>query len=115
MTTHPPYRPASMARQETTSTTTISGRWYAANIPVPSGPKCGSLYQYFPNKDAILVVLAQVHLEQTAEAIRASLSRPRPVREWLPELTSAVARLHQVLFEGAPRLRPAWCWPPSSR
>ncbi|MDJ1134179.1 TetR/AcrR family transcriptional regulator [Streptomyces iconiensis] len=79
-------------------------------IAAAAGLSIGSLYQYFPNKDAILVVLAQAHLEQTAEAVEACLSRPRPAREWLPELTSAVIRLHadnprlhQVLFEEAPR------------
>ncbi|MDF2709695.1 MAG: transcriptional regulator, TetR family, partial [Nonomuraea muscovyensis] len=79
-------------------------------IAEEAGLSIGSLYQYFPNKDAILVVLAQAHLEQTAETVQAVLAEPRPLSQWLPELSRALVRihaedprLHQVLFEQAPR------------
>ncbi|HEX6075909.1 MAG TPA: TetR/AcrR family transcriptional regulator [Micromonosporaceae bacterium] len=75
-----------------------------------AGLSVGSLYQYFPNKDAILLVLATSHINQTADAVRETLAEVRPAKVWLPELTAAVVgqhvenpRLHQVLFEEAPR------------
>lgn len=79
-------------------------------IAAAAGLSVGSLYQYFPNKDAILLVLAQSHLDQTADVVRETLAEPRPVEAWLPALAEAVVglhaenpRLHQVLFEEAPR------------
>ncbi|WUH98320.1 TetR/AcrR family transcriptional regulator [Spirillospora sp. NBC_00431] len=75
-----------------------------------AGLSIGSLYQYFPNKDAILVALAGAHLDETADTIRTHLAEARSLREWLSALTRALAdlhaanpRLHQVLFEQAPR------------
>jgi AcrR family transcriptional regulator len=79
-------------------------------IAAAAGLSVGSLYQYFPNKDAILLVLAQKHLDQTADVIRETLAETRPAPVWLAALTKGVVelhaenpRLHQVLFEEAPR------------
>jgi AcrR family transcriptional regulator len=79
-------------------------------IATAAGLSVGSLYQYFPNKDAILLVLARSHLDKTATAAREALAEIRPAEVWLPDLTRAVVgqhlenpRLHQVLFEEAPR------------
>jgi AcrR family transcriptional regulator len=79
-------------------------------IATAAGLSVGSLYQYFPNKDAILLVLARSHLDETATAAREALAEIRPAEVWLPDLTRAVVgqhlenpRLHQVLFEEAPR------------
>ncbi|TMR94775.1 TetR/AcrR family transcriptional regulator [Nonomuraea basaltis] len=79
-------------------------------IAEEAGLSIGSLYQYFPNKDAILLILARTHLDETAQAVRQALAEPRPLDQWLPALTEAVVelhagnpRLHQVLFEEAPR------------
>jgi AcrR family transcriptional regulator len=70
----------------------------------------GSLYQYFPNKDAILIALAQAHLEEMVRVVGSNLAEPRRLQKWLPALTKAMVdlhavnpRLHQVLFEEAPR------------
>ncbi|QYG93433.1 TetR/AcrR family transcriptional regulator [Iamia sp. SCSIO 61187] len=75
----------------------------------------GSLYQYFPNKDAILVELVDAHIEAGAAAVTAALAAPD---EWdrtpLPDLIGPVVaalvalhadgrELHRVLFEEAPR------------
>lgn len=79
-----------------------------------AGVSIGTLYQYFPNKDTILVVLIEEHLEQ-AQATFAPLAeqlleqRP-PVRTGLRLLLQALfelhhhqPNLHRVLFEEAPR------------
>ncbi|MFI0448866.1 TetR/AcrR family transcriptional regulator [Actinomadura sp. 6N118] len=79
-------------------------------IAEQAGLSIGSLYQYFPNKDAILVTLAQAHLDDTIQAIRTHLTQPQSLEQWLPAVTGALVdlhvdnpRLHQVLFEQAPR------------
>lgn len=40
----------------------------------------GSLYQYFPNKDALLVALTKRHIESTTAGLTALLSDVRPER-----------------------------------
>jgi AcrR family transcriptional regulator len=75
----------------------------------------GSLYQYFPNKDAILVELVRRHLDEGLRAVVAGLAA---VDEHAPDRTrrlleaavdAAIANhvedpgLHQVLFEESPR------------
>ncbi|MGV9387018.1 TetR/AcrR family transcriptional regulator [Nonomuraea sp. NPDC003707] len=119
-----PYRPRKTPRQqrawqtrqriEEAAARVFARHGYASGttdrIAEEAGLSVGSLYQYFPNKDAILVVLAQAHLEQMIETVRDVLTEQRPLAEWLPELTRALVRihaadprLHQVLFEQAPR------------
>jgi AcrR family transcriptional regulator len=72
----------------------------------------GSLYQYFPNKDAILHALMQAHVDAGARQISERLASGVP-----PRLDDAIRvfvratidnhrdnpRLHRVLFEEAPR------------
>jgi AcrR family transcriptional regulator len=73
----------------------------------------GSLYQYFPNKDAILFELANAHLTAGIE-ITQRLFTEGPLPDALDELVRIFVRatienhldeptLHQVLFEEAPR------------
>ena len=72
----------------------------------------GSLYQYFPNKDAILAALTDAHIEAGTTLLTERL------RDGLPESLEATLRLfvraaidnhrdqpalHRVLFEEAPR------------
>src|SRR5271154_816863 len=79
-----------------------------------AGVSIGTLYQYFPNKDALLVALAESHLREAEGILRPVMIelslRPPPLREGLELMVSAAMeshrqepRLHRVLFEEAPR------------
>jgi AcrR family transcriptional regulator len=79
-----------------------------------AGLSVGSLYQYFPNKDAILVELVNAHIDdgthevlaalQQAENERADLAGSmRVIVSALVRLHARDRRLHQVLFEESPR------------
>nr|WP_152992323.1 TetR/AcrR family transcriptional regulator [Nonomuraea pusilla] len=79
-----------------------------------AGVSIGSLYQYFPNKDALLVALAEHYLTQSAEQVAQVFSRAaehRPsLHDLLTDLVGCVAdlhtdrpELHRLLFDQAPR------------
>jgi AcrR family transcriptional regulator len=79
-----------------------------------AGVSIGSLYQYFPNKDAILVALVERHLEEGAAALGPVLAGlaadAPPVEDGMRRLVEAMVALHRdrpalhrVLFEEAPR------------
>lgn len=79
-----------------------------------AGVSIGSLYQYFPNKDALLVALIEDHLDDAATRLRpvlaGLLADPPPVAEGLDrlldvmvELHAARPALHRVLLDDAPR------------
>ena len=83
------------------------------HVATEAGVSIGSLYQYFPNKDAVLVALAEQHLGDAAERFGGHLARLREeqpdlgdtVRS-LVELTVALndtSRLHAILFSDCPR------------
>ena len=72
----------------------------------------GSLYQYFPNKDSILVELTRAHLvagsQHVFERFGADVpdgleAKLRVAVEAMLENHASAHRLHQVLFEEAPR------------
>jgi AcrR family transcriptional regulator len=72
----------------------------------------GSLYQYFPNKDAILRALMDAHVDAGAELLGKRLADglPEQLDEALRVFVRATIdnhrdnpRLHRVLFEEAPR------------
>ena len=72
----------------------------------------GSLYQYFPNKDAILSALTDAHVDAGAALFRerAAAGLPGSLEDQLRLFTRATidnhrtqTRLHRVLFEEAPR------------
>lgn len=78
-----------------------------------AGVSVGSLYQYFPNKDALLVTLAERHVdagfvrvrELLAQALSAPLTLDRLLRrfvEGMIALHDHEPELHRVLFEEAP-------------
>lgn len=84
-------------------------------IAAEAGMSIGSLYQYFPNKDAILVELTHAHLHVGSDVLEEHLATGLPEDlEALLRLAVGVMfdnhrgdhRLHQVLFEEAPR--PPW-------
>jgi AcrR family transcriptional regulator len=76
----------------------------------------GSLYQYFPNKDAILVELVHAHIAEGMAAVTGALAdagpitRPDQVEPAISAIVTAMVRahaadraLHRVLFEESPR------------
>jgi AcrR family transcriptional regulator len=80
-------------------------------IAARAGISVGSLYQYYPNKAAILVALAHCHLLESASALApglAALDRDPPLDEALLPLVRATvalhttrSRLHALLFSEA--------------
>jgi AcrR family transcriptional regulator len=76
-----------------------------------AGVSVGSLYEYFPNKDAIVVALAERHLEEQRRALRALLEEAPPggdLADLLARFVAAVVdfharrpSLHRILFEEA--------------
>jgi len=81
-----------------------------------AGVSIGSLYQYFPNKDAILLALVHRHLAEGTAALGPHierLSRGARFEDVLPDIVHAMVALHalapglhRVLFEET-RLPPA--------
>jgi AcrR family transcriptional regulator len=124
----PPVTPRKVPRQERSRLTVeaildaaarvFERRGYAAGttnrIAARAGVSIGSLYQYYPNKDAVLVALAGRHLDEGAAALEpviAGLVRDAPpladgarrLVEAMVALHAERPALHRVLFEEAPR------------
>jgi AcrR family transcriptional regulator len=96
----------------------FSERGYAAGttnrIAAAAGMSVGSLYQYFPNKDAILVELVHAHIAEGERRLAPVLQRAAATNITIEPLIRAVVtelvalhsenrRLHRVLFEESPR------------
>jgi len=74
-----------------------------------AGVSIGTLYQYFPNKDAILVALVHQHLAESTGALQPHLdrlNRGAGFDDVLPDMVHAMVAmhalapgLHRVLFE----------------
>ena len=92
-------------------------RGYAAGttdaIAERAGVSIGSVYQYFPNKDAILVALVERHLEEgfamVSRLLREVREEPVEIAALLRRFVDAMIalherepRLHRVLFEEIP-------------
>jgi AcrR family transcriptional regulator len=88
-------------------------RGYAAGttnrIAERAGVSIGTLYQYFPNKDAILVALVHRHLAESTAVLQPHLdrlNRGAGFDDVLPDIVQAMVAmhalapgLHRVLFE----------------
>jgi AcrR family transcriptional regulator len=95
----------------------IARRGYSAGttnrIAEEAGMSIGSLYQYFPNKDAILVELVKAHVNAGIAIIQRLLTGgplPDSLEDQLRLFVRATIEnhldepaLHRVLFEEAPR------------
>ena len=80
-----------------------------------AGMSVGSLYQYFPNKDSILVELVRSHVEEGTRQVLAATTKAdalggqdldglvRGVVSAMVEVHVRDRRLHRVLFEESPR------------
>jgi AcrR family transcriptional regulator len=78
-------------------------------IATRAGVSIGTLYQYFPNKDAILVALVREHLAEGIAALQPHLRSLREgarfedvlpgIVEAMVSLHSTAPTLHRVLFE----------------
>jgi AcrR family transcriptional regulator len=77
-----------------------------------AGVSIGSLYQYFPNKESLMVALMEQHSQEIAALVESKLNHlfDDPPEIAIPELVKAVVavhsinpRLHQVLSEEIPR------------
>jgi AcrR family transcriptional regulator len=90
-------------------------RGYAATtneIAARAGVSIGSLYQYFADKDALLIALAERHLDEAQTQLQAALADVpngpdqliRRVIEVVVDLNRPSA-LHTVLYQAAPRTR----------
>lgn len=78
-----------------------------------AGVSIGSLYQYFPNKDALLVALAERHIRDAAAAFAERLVELRRTEPMMPDVTRSLveltltqndtSRLHAVIHADSPR------------
>lgn len=59
-------------------------------IAVEAGVGIGSLYEYFPDKQALLVALAERHVDEAEALVGPLLSSAAPTAAWLAELQSAL-------------------------
>lgn len=82
-------------------------------IAEAAGVSVGSLYEYFPNKDAILVALAERRLDEMKREVQQELSAASRAGEPLPvllrrfviamlEAHEAAPDLHRAVFSEAP-------------
>lgn len=82
-------------------------------VAARAGVSIGSLYQYFPNKESLLLALAQNHMEEGFALIDAllkeALASPPTLQELLAQFIDALIKLHmenpdvhRLLFNEAP-------------
>lgn len=80
-----------------------------------AGVSIGSLYQYFPSKEALITALAQEHANRAyallVESVREASTQPRSMKETVTHYIRAMVNmhhvdpaLHRVLSEQVPRI-----------
>ena len=87
------------------------------HIAARAGVSVGTLYQYFPNKEAILVALAEHHLDMAETVVREAMAEtaaqfpPPDLRDVIRRFVQATIAihakepaLHRVLFEECPQV-----------
>jgi AcrR family transcriptional regulator len=88
-------------------------RFTTNEVAEVAGVSIGSLYQYFPNKEALVVALIEKHLEEMNAALTCELARvsqlpmaqaARAVIELTIRAHQVDWALHQVLSEQVPRV-----------
>jgi len=84
------------------------------HVAAEAGVSIGSLYEYYPSKDALVVALLEAHIAEASavleEAATTVASRPDGALDWMiGTFVAAMVRLHarepglhRVLFEEAP-------------
>jgi AcrR family transcriptional regulator len=82
-------------------------------IAAAAGVSVGSLYQYFPSKEALVAALIERHIDETRDLARAAFARlegatlERAAREMVKLMVDVHAldpKLHRVLVEQVPRV-----------
>jgi AcrR family transcriptional regulator len=84
-------------------------------IAAKAGVSIGSLYQYFPSKEALVAAVSERHSREVLRSIRSALIKvaARPIEEAVHGFVSIAIdahrvnpKLHRVLAEEIPRLGP---------
>jgi AcrR family transcriptional regulator len=70
-----------------------------SDIAKLAGVPIGSVYQYFPNKTAIISSLLQVKMQETQAEIKEELSRMSNGEDLLQYLSNTVSRLVDTLYK----------------
>src|SRR5262245_30342685 len=82
-------------------------------IATVAGVSVGSLYQYFPSKEALVAAVIERHQQELAQAVRGELAHAvnQPVKKGVRALVAAAVKahridpkLHRVLAEQIPRV-----------
>ena len=82
-------------------------------VALAAGASVGSLYQYFPSKEALVAAVIERHTDEMMSVVRGSLLgvADRPVHEAARELVNVMIdahrvdpKLHRVLVEQIPRV-----------
>jgi AcrR family transcriptional regulator len=73
-------------------------------IAAAAGVSVGTLYEYFPNKDALLFALAERHVATAETGIEAALAAAEPLPQWLAGLQAAILASHRYPSEALARV-----------